>query len=368
MTVPSSYTYQWKRGGVAISGATSSTYTLQAADNNTQITCTVTGINTYGSTPSTSAATPTITSTSTFVSDNFAGANGAGVNNAFWVTTGVIAPATVQIQGNSAQFVLGSVSQYQGGANLRSVLSETDSNAIVTMTPQTTPVQQYGIIGLRCDGSWNSAQPNNGYYINYYFGTGEYVLAANVAGATVPLADITGGPTGVPMSARIQCQGTTISCKVWAASATEPTSWDAQVTDTRYTSGYAILTAQNGGSATATTMLFNNFLWTSAAAITSVPINTTLPVITGTAEVGLVVSLSGGNWSGSPSSFTYQWNGNGTAISGATGATYTPGSTDLGHTLTCTVIAINALGSSAAVTTAASAAVVASGAIYNPGE
>ena len=39
------YSYQWKRGGVDIGGATSSTYTLVAADRGTNITCVVTASN-----------------------------------------------------------------------------------------------------------------------------------------------------------------------------------------------------------------------------------------------------------------------------------------------------------------------------------
>ena len=48
---PSSYAYQWKRGGVAISGATSSTYVLVTADVGATISCDVTAANAGGSTP-----------------------------------------------------------------------------------------------------------------------------------------------------------------------------------------------------------------------------------------------------------------------------------------------------------------------------
>ncbi|MCA9367859.1 hypothetical protein KC887_06400, partial [Candidatus Kaiserbacteria bacterium] len=49
-------TYQWKRDTVSISGATSNTYTLQVADDTTDITCTVTRTNSEGSDSATSAA------------------------------------------------------------------------------------------------------------------------------------------------------------------------------------------------------------------------------------------------------------------------------------------------------------------------
>lgn len=47
---PTSFAFQWKRAGVAISGATSSTYVLQVADEGTVIKCTVTATNASGST------------------------------------------------------------------------------------------------------------------------------------------------------------------------------------------------------------------------------------------------------------------------------------------------------------------------------
>ncbi len=53
---PTSYAYQWLRGGSAIAGATSSTYSLGAADAGGLISCAVTSTNAGGSTVSTSAA------------------------------------------------------------------------------------------------------------------------------------------------------------------------------------------------------------------------------------------------------------------------------------------------------------------------
>lgn len=50
-----SYAYQWKEDGANISGATSSTYALQAAQAGKTITCTVTATNSTGSTAATSA-------------------------------------------------------------------------------------------------------------------------------------------------------------------------------------------------------------------------------------------------------------------------------------------------------------------------
>jgi hypothetical protein len=57
---PITYATQWRRGGVAISGATGATYVLVSADVGSTITCTVTATNTAGSASATSAATATV--------------------------------------------------------------------------------------------------------------------------------------------------------------------------------------------------------------------------------------------------------------------------------------------------------------------
>jgi hypothetical protein len=57
---PTSYTYQWKRNGVNIAGATNANYRLVTADVGTTITCTVTATNSSGSVSATSGSTPTI--------------------------------------------------------------------------------------------------------------------------------------------------------------------------------------------------------------------------------------------------------------------------------------------------------------------
>ncbi|PTL71956.1 hypothetical protein C1I63_03285 [Rathayibacter caricis DSM 15933] len=65
--VPTSYAYQWKRSGTAITGATASTYKAVTADSGRTLTVTVTGSRTgYTTTPRTSAPTATITTPRAF--------------------------------------------------------------------------------------------------------------------------------------------------------------------------------------------------------------------------------------------------------------------------------------------------------------
>ncbi|GLX02051.1 N-acetylmuramoyl-L-alanine amidase [Microtetraspora sp. NBRC 16547] len=65
--------------------------------------------------------------------------------------------------------------------------------------------------------------------------------------------------------------------------------------------------------------------------------NTALPAIGGTAKVGSDLTVSDGSWSRQVAGFTYQWYVDGTAVSGATDATYRPDVADLGKAVTVTV-------------------------------
>jgi hypothetical protein len=64
-----------------------------------------------------------------------------------------------------------------------------------------------------------------------------------------------------------------------------------------------------------------------------------LPSITGTPMVGATLTASAGWWVGNPTGFTYQWNRNGSAISGATSSTYLLGVTDDTAAISVTVTA-----------------------------
>jgi peptidoglycan/xylan/chitin deacetylase (PgdA/CDA1 family) len=83
------------------------------------------------------------------------------------------------------------------------------------------------------------------------------------------------------------------------------------------------------------------------------PVNTALPTITGTAQEGQTLTGSTGSWSGSPTSYAYQWRRCKTSsacadISGATAPTYTAVAADVGSTLRLVVTATNTAGSTAA--------------------
>lgn len=67
--------------------------------------------------------------------------------------------------------------------------------------------------------------------------------------------------------------------------------------------------------------------------------NRTLPVISGTAKVGEVLTTTEGTWSNQPTSFTYQWAADGTPVAGATARTLTLAAEQAGKRITVTVTA-----------------------------
>lgn len=96
-----------------------------------------------------------------------------------------------------------------------------------------------------------------------------------------------------------------------------------------------------------------------------VPVNTTLPAITGTAQVGNALMASSGVWTNSPSSFAYQWlrtsGGATTPVSGALSSTYSLSGADVGYQMSVRVIASNGIGASAPATSSPTTVVSGSG-------
>ncbi|MBA3842396.1 MAG: LamG domain-containing protein, partial [Actinobacteria bacterium] len=82
------------------------------------------------------------------------------------------------------------------------------------------------------------------------------------------------------------------------------------------------------------------------------PVNTGVPTIGGSAQVGQTLTAANGTWTGTaPISYTYQWNRCSpgcAAIPGATTGTYTVVSADLGATLTVSVKGTNSVGNATA--------------------
>lgn len=133
------------------------------------------------------------------------------------------------------------------------------------------------------------------------------------------------------------------------------------------TAGTYTLLAADAGKAITCTITRTNIRGSASvttaptAAVTNlIAVNTATPTLSSTHPfTGLVMTCSPGTWSYHPTSYSYQWKRGGVAISGATNASYTVVSGDVGSTISCAVTATNTAGTSGAVSTAESSAVTA---------
>ena len=93
------------------------------------------------------------------------------------------------------------------------------------------------------------------------------------------------------------------------------------------------------------------------------PINSAVPVISGSTRTGATLTTTNGSWSGSPSTYAYQWKrasssgGLYTNITSATNSTYVLTDTDIDRYIKVSVIATNGIGSSTAELSAATSVV-----------
>ena len=123
----------------------------------------------------------------------------------------------------------------------------------------------------------------------------------------------------------------------------------------------AVVTASNAGGSSSANSPTSDVVAPRGTA----PASTAAPTISGTAKAGETLTVSNGTWSGSPTSFTYQWqrcNAAGascTNIAGETRNTRLLVNDDVGSRLRALVTATNGTGSSTA--TSAASDVVATG-------
>jgi hypothetical protein len=108
---------------------------------------------------------------------------------------------------------------------------------------------------------------------------------------------------------------------------------------------------------------YNDALTYSGSTSPAAPANTSPPTISGTAEQGQALTEQHGSWTNEPTGYAYQWEGcdsagnNCTAITDATGQSYTLAAADVGHTIRVQETASNASGKSSPAVSAATAVV-----------
>jgi hypothetical protein len=319
------YAYQWQRGVANISGATNSTYVIQAADAESTLRCVVTATNAGGSTAANSANT---------------------------VTVPAVAPVNTAVPTISGTVAIGNT------------LTSTTGTWTGAPTPTFAYQWQRGVTNI--SGATNST---------YVIQTADYgntlrcvVTATNAGGSaaansanTVTVPAQAPAPTVLPTISGTVTIGSTLTSTTgsWSAipAPTYAYQWQRGVTNISgaTNSTYVIqaddynntlrcvVTATNaGGSAAAASA---NTVTVPAQA----PANTAVPTVSGTVTVGSTLTSTTGTWTGTPTpTFTYQWQQNTSNISGATNSTYVIQAADAGSTLRCVVTATNPGGSAAA--------------------
>ncbi len=347
------YAYQWQRstdGGstwAAITGATASSYTLAVADETAMVRLLVTATNADGSIAAASAPTAAVQA-SPPVNTSAPSVTGSAQR------TGVLTAAQGTWGGIGNTYAYQWQRSSDGGSTWTAIPGATASTYTLGVSDEATEVRVL-VTATNADATAAAAS----------------AATAAVTGAP-PVNTVAPTVTGTAQRTAVltATEGTwsgigNTYAEQWQRS-TNGTTWTAisGATGASYTVGVAdegaalrvLVTATNPdasvGAASAAT----------ATVAASPPVNTGLPVITGTAQRGSALSVSNGVWGGLGNTYTIQWQrntGSGfTNITGATAATYEVGVSDESSTLRALLTATNADGT-ASVTSAATATVAA---------
>jgi len=326
---PLTFRYQWLRGGSAISGQISPSYTLTDTDIGTDISVAVIAYSSLGS----------VTSLSTVRSSV------AAVGN-------TIAPV-----------ISGNVRVYQS-------LTTTDgtwlaSPSVSYQWQRSADGTLWNNIASATSSTYVIAATDAGYYIRaQVFGSRTvsgtpYKYTANSA-STVIVPGFTVTSTSAPIVTGSWTTGSTLSTTngTWSSSGTFTYQWQRSTDNSTWTSisggtsSTYVLTSDDASKYIRVQVYLtgtsgaDGIAYSVSTAKVGAPYNTVAPAITGTLRVGNVQTVSTGTWSGSPT-YTYQWqtSSDGIAwanIGSATSSTYTVTYTVANLRLRAVVSATNA--------------------------
>ena len=184
--------------------------------------------------------------------------------------------------------------------------------------------------------------------------------AASLAAAGLPVPSLP-----LPAISGTAAPGQTLTCSAgtWLNVDSQTTysfSWQRDVTTTLSTGSnqYTVANGDVGHAITCSQTATNPPLvgvplsaTETSAPITGValptggqPIDVVPPTISGNTAPGQTVTCSTGTWLNSPTSYAYSWQRDGASIAGQTTNQYLLASADVGHAITCTVMASNSAG------------------------
>jgi NHL repeat-containing protein len=323
---PPALTYQWLRNGAEIAAATASTYTVVAADEGKLLQCSVKASNGEGASFKNSGVT---------IAAPFPG-----------ITPPSLGTPTISLSGTAevGKILTCNTGTWEGAPSF-SFQWYRNGTAIAAATSSTYTVVLADVgAAVQCKVTGTNAG-----------GAAAAFTALKRIEALPPTATANPAITGTPSV------GNSLSCSngTWTNGPTFTRQWLRNGTPiaTATASTYTVVGEDEGKTLQCRVTATNSYASPQAVSarvvaspppVTTPPALTTVGTVTGTAEVGKILTCSNGTWAGSPT-FTRQWLRNGTPIGGATATTYTLVAADRQTSIQCQVTATNAGGSAVAI-------------------
>jgi hypothetical protein len=420
------FSYKWYRGTSSISGATSSTYTIQPDDVGQSITCEVTGTNDIGFlvAPKSNAIVPSAPPVNTpsappTISGNTSVGSTLTCSQGTW--SGYPAP-TYMLQwyrNETAMFLamgpnytirtddIGQAITCRVTASNASGSAIAISNNTITPTPAPTPFNVYynlvknsaNTFSLRYNSLTDPFVPSadndmfynlmedgvtltispyqnitflvtsksfstfGGSFVNGTYTGGDFVntiITSILINSAPPVNKLSAPPVisgNTPVGSTL-----TSTSGTWTGfpAPTFEYRWYRGVSPISGAVSVSYVTQNDDLSEAITCRVIGTNASGSAVATSNIitptstpPTNNAKPMISGTALLGNTLTCSNGIWSGSPTPrFEYQWYRGDSLIFGSTNFSYVTQTADLGQSITCSVTAINEIGSAVAISDA----------------
>jgi hypothetical protein len=333
---PTTFTYKWYNSSIYVTIGTSSTYTVASSDLGYRIYCFVTADNGTINAGTTSAYTSVVTSAS---------GNSAPVNTALPTITGTLKSGqTIEVSTGTWSAYPESTYSYQWGRNAQANIVGATSYKY-TLTPDDI----YGTVYCKvtATNSVGSATAASASTQDVYPGVGAPVntVAPSISG-----------------TAQVD-QTLTANIGTWTGTPTPTYAYEWQ------NSSYILLSTSSTYTVASTDVGKTIFVYITATntdgrvtvqsaqtvAIptpsNSAPVNTALPIITGTVRAGQTIQVSTGTWTGYPTpTYSYEWRigGGNNTYAGSTSSSITIPPGYVGSKLYCRVTATNTAGTSGA--------------------
>ena len=334
--------YQWTSNGSAISGATSSTYTVSEADEGKTIQVVETATDSDGG--------PATTSTSTAT---------AAVSDITLAFTSAASITGTPQEGQVLTAVNGtlndsdaSVTGYQWTSNGSAISGATSSTYTVSEADEGKTIQ---VVETASDS-------DNGGFTTTSTSTATAAVS-DITLAFTSAASITGTPQEgqvlTAVNGTLNDSDASVTGYQWTSNgsaisgATSSTYTVSEADEGKTIQVVETATDSDGGPATTSTS-------TATAAVSDITLAfTSAASISGTPQEGQVLTAVNGTLNDSDASVTgYQWTSNGSAISGATGSTYTVSEADEGKTIQVVETATDSDGGPATTSTSTATAAV----------